>query len=79
MAKMTLKVPKGAVSMQEGTITEWMVADGDFVAVGDILYAIETEKTTLEVESPFEGKIKQLAAAGETLPVGHPVAEIHTV
>ena len=78
MAKMTLKIPKGAVSMQEGTIAEWMVEDGDHVSVGDHLYDIETEKTTMEVESPFEGTIKILAAAGETLPVGHPIAEIHT-
>jgi len=78
MAKMTLKVPKGAVSMQEGTITEWMVKDGDQVTVGQHIYDIETEKTTIEVECPFEGTIKILEAAGNVLPVGHPIAEIHT-
>ena len=78
MAKMTLKVPKGAVSMQEGTIVEWKVANGDAVAVGQPIYDIETEKTTIEVESPFEGVIKILEGAGATLPVGHPIAEIHT-
>ena len=78
MAKMTLKIPKGAVSMQQGTIVEWKVADGDTVAVGDHLYDIETEKSTIEVESPFAGTISILAQIGEALPVGHPVAEIHT-
>lgn len=78
MAKMTLKIPKGAVSMQEGTIVEWLVADGDKVSVGQHIYDIETEKSTIEIESPFEGTIKILAPVGETLPVGHPVAEIHT-
>lgn len=78
MAKMTLKVPKGAVSMQEGTIVEWKVANGDAVAVGQAIYDIETEKTTIEVESPFEGVITILEEAGATLPVGHPIAEIRT-
>jgi len=78
MAKMTLKIPKGAVSMQEGTITTWRVASGDRVAVGDPLYDIETEKTTIEIESPFDGVITILEEAGKTLPVGHPIAEIHT-
>lgn len=78
MAKMTLKMPKGAVSMQQGTITEWRVKDGDHVSVGQHIYDVETEKTTLEIESPFEGTIKILADVGEPLPVGHPVAEIHT-
>lgn len=78
MAKMTLKMPKGAVSMQEGTIVEWKVKDGDQIAVGDHIYDVETEKSTIEIESPFEGTIKILANVGETLPVGHPIAEIHT-
>lgn len=78
MAKMTLKIPKGAVSMREGTITEWKVADGARVAIGQHLYDIETEKTTMEVESPFEGVIRILEEAGRLLPVGHPIAEIQT-
>lgn len=78
MAKMTLKVPKGAVSMQSGTIVAWMVATGDTVTVGQHLYDIETEKTTIEVESPFEGVITILEEVGTTLAVGHPIAEIRT-
>lgn len=78
MARMTLKVPKGAVSMQNGTIVEWLVAPGDTVAVGQPIYAIETEKTTLEVESPFAGIITPLVEVGQTLPVGAPVATIES-
>lgn len=75
---MTLKMPKGAVSMQEGTIVEWMVSAGDRVSVGQEIYAVETEKTTLEVECPFEGIITPIAQIGQTLPVGAPVATIET-
>jgi len=78
MAKMTLKIPKGAVSMQTGTIVDWKVSNGDSVDVGQHLYDIETEKTTMEVESPFAGVITILEAEGNTLPVGHPIAEITT-
>jgi pyruvate/2-oxoglutarate dehydrogenase complex dihydrolipoamide acyltransferase (E2) component len=78
MAKMTLKLPKLGVSMQEGTITAWKVKDGDKIEVGDHLYDVESEKSTLEVDSPFAGTIRILADAGEALKVGDPVAEVHT-
>lgn len=78
MAKMTLKIPKLGVSMQEGTIVEWFVASGDSIALGQKIYAIESEKTSFEVESPFAGTITVLGAVGEALKVGTPVAEIHT-
>ena len=76
MAKMTLKLPKLAVSMQEGTIVEWLVASGAIIAQGDKIYAVETEKTSFEVESPFAGTITILVPIGETLPIGTPIAEI---
>jgi pyruvate/2-oxoglutarate dehydrogenase complex dihydrolipoamide acyltransferase (E2) component len=78
MAKMTLKIPKLGVSMQEGTIVEWFVASGDVVTLGQKIYAIESEKTSFEVESPFAGTITVLAGSGDVLKVGTPVAEIHT-
>lgn len=75
---MTLKLPKMAVSMQEGTLVEWLVKNGDTVAVGQPLYVIETEKTSSEVESPFAGEINILAETGESYKVGTPIAEIVT-
>jgi pyruvate/2-oxoglutarate dehydrogenase complex dihydrolipoamide acyltransferase (E2) component len=78
MAKMTLKLPKLAVSMQEGTIVEWLVASGTVIAQGDKIYTVETEKTSFEVESPFAGTIAILAPIGETLAIGTPIAEITT-
>ncbi len=78
MAKMVLKLPKLAVSMQEGTITAWAVASGEAVAIGQKLYDIETEKTSFEVESPFAGTITVLGITGETYAIGTPIAEIVT-
>lgn len=78
MAKMTLKVPKLAASMQQGTLSEWFVATGDRVSVGQKLYAIETEKTAFEVESPFEGVVTRIGELGVDYRIGTPVAEILT-
>ncbi|QLC26448.1 dihydrolipoamide acyltransferase [Parasphingopyxis algicola] len=76
MASMTLKMPKLAVSMQEGTLVEWLVGAGEAVSVGQAIYAVESEKTTFEVESPFGGTITPIAEVGETYPVGSSIAKI---
>ncbi|MEO1202006.1 MAG: lipoyl domain-containing protein [Pseudomonadota bacterium] len=72
----TLKVPKMAVSMKEATIAEWFVEDGDTVRRGQPIYAIETEKTTVDIESPFAGVITRIAEVGGSYGVGEPVARI---
>ncbi len=62
--------------MEEGTVADWRVQPGDQVRRGDILCEIETDKTNVEVESPFTGKVGQLLVqAGETVEVGAPLAE----
>lgn len=76
MTKITLKVPKGAVTAQEGQLVEWFVEDGQHVSLGQPIYAIEMEKTTLEIECPFEGVITRIGEAGKTYNVGDPIAEI---
>lgn len=71
-----IKIPKLGMSMQEGTIAEWHVADGDTVEAGQILYTIETDKVQNEVTSPLGGVIKLIATEGETYAVGEIVAEL---
>ena len=78
MAKMVLKLPKLAVSMREGTLVEWLAKTGDTVTVGQPLYAIETEKASTEVESPFAGIITTIGEIGQSYRVGTPIAEIVT-
>lgn len=61
--------------MEEGTVAGWRVQPGDQVRRGDILCEIETDKTTVEVESPFTGRVGEiLVPAGETVEVGAPLA-----
>ena len=78
MPKMVLKLPKLAVSMQSGTLVEWLVATDDTVLLGQPLYVIETEKTSTEVASPFAGPVVTTGEIGEEYAVGTPIAEIHT-
>ena len=71
-----LRIPKAAVSMQDGTLVEWLVADGGSVAEGQPIYNLEIEKSTMEVEAPAAGTLKQIVKAGETYQVGDTIGEI---
>ena len=71
-----LKIPKLGMSMNEATIVEWLVADGDSVQVGQPLYLLETDKTENEVPSPVAGVITLIGVVDETYEVGTVIAEI---
>jgi pyruvate/2-oxoglutarate dehydrogenase complex dihydrolipoamide acyltransferase (E2) component len=71
-----LKIPKLGMSMNEATIVQWLVADGDAVQVGQPLYLLETDKTENEVPSPVAGVIKLIGLVDETYEVGTVIAEI---
>jgi len=71
-----LKIPKLGMSMNEATIVQWLVADGDSVQVGQPLYLLETDKTENEVPSPVAGVITLIGAVDETYEVGTVIAEI---
>lgn len=71
-----INVPRLGFSMTEGTLVEWMVADGGRAEEGEVLYVIETDKVENEVVAPATGTLRHLAAPGETLDVGAPLAEI---
>ncbi len=64
-------MPKWGIEMSEGTVAEWMVAEGEPHARGAMLALIETDKITNEVEAEEAGCFVRLTAqAGETYPVG---------
>ncbi len=71
-----LRVPKAAVSMQEGTLIEWLVEDGATVTEGQPIYNLEIEKSAMEIDAPASGTLKQIGAAGETYQVGDTIGEI---
>jgi pyruvate/2-oxoglutarate dehydrogenase complex dihydrolipoamide acyltransferase (E2) component len=69
-------LPKIGFSMTEGTLAEWLVADGASVTEGQAIYALETEKATEEVEAPASGTIKIIGEAGKLYQVGDLMGEI---
>lgn len=69
-------LPKIGFSMNEGVLAEWLVEDGGQAVEGQPLYALESEKSTQEVESPASGTLKIVAQIGETYEVGTLLAVI---
>src|SRR5207248_2955611 len=62
-------LPQLSLSMEEGKVLRWLVADGDRVRAGQPVVEIETDKATVEVEAPAEGVIHFTAAEGAVLAV----------
>src|SRR5512147_898200 len=76
MAK-PIKMPKLSDQMTEGKIAEWMKKEGDEIKAGDVVAQVETEKATLDVEAFDSGVLVGITVkAGETVPVGQPIAWI---
>jgi len=66
-----VRLPQLGQTMEEGTIVGYMVGIGDEVKKADVIFEVETDKATLEVESPAEGFVKHIIAeVGQTLLVG---------
>jgi len=62
-------MPKLAMGMNEGTVVEWLVAEGQQVERGAPLMQVETEKVAYDVEAPVAGWFHILVPAGTTVPV----------
>lgn len=69
-------MPALSPTMEEGTLSKWMVKEGDSVNSGDLLAEIETDKATMEVEAVEEGVIAKLLvkAGSEGVKVNAPIA-----
>ena len=72
-----ITVPELGESIIEGTITSWLVKEGENFKSGDNLAEIETEKITIEIPAQSSGKLtKIIAPVGATVNVGQSIAEI---
>ncbi len=70
-------LPRLGQGMESGTIVRWLKAEGDTVEKGELLYELDTEKATQEVEADASGTlIKILAQEGEEIEVGKAIAVI---
>jgi len=71
-----IKMPALSPTMEEGTLSKWLVKEGDEVKSGDILAEIETDKATMEFEAVDEGHIGKIliAEGAEGVKVGTVIA-----
>ena len=72
-----IKVPELGESIIEGTLTSWLVKEGDSFEPGDNLAEIETEKITIEIPAQTSGVLtKIITPEGSSVNVGQSIAEI---
>ena len=73
----TINMPKLGFDMAEGTLVRWVKQVGENINKGDVLAEIETDKATVEVESPAGGVVLQLIVnQGDVVPVYAPFAVV---
>ena len=71
MGTFAFKMPDIGEGVVEGEVVEWMVAVGDMVKEDDPILSVMTDKATVEIPSPVDGKVtKVIGEAGDILPVG---------
>ena len=74
MAERVFAMPDLGEGLEEGEIVAWLVAANDDVTLNQPLVEVETAKATVEIPSPFAGRIMTLhGAIGEAVPVGSPL------
>ncbi|MGZ4291235.1 MAG: biotin/lipoyl-containing protein, partial [Gaiellaceae bacterium] len=68
-------MPALGMAQETGKVLRWLKAEGDSVAKGEALLEIETDKVTVEVEAPADGRLAGIRAAeGDDVPVGETIA-----
>ena len=68
-----LVMPRAGLTMVEGTISSWLVAEGAQVKKGDPIMEFENEKNTIEFNSTGDGMLHITAQEGDVVAVGAPI------
>jgi 2-oxoglutarate dehydrogenase E2 component (dihydrolipoamide succinyltransferase) len=71
-----IRIPKLGMSATEMTLLEWMFGDGDQVTEGEVIYTVETDKTTAEIEAQASGVIRPTGEEGAVYQVGDLIGTI---
>lgn len=69
-------MPRLGLTMKQGRVEKWMRRDGETVSKGEPLLEVLSEKVTATVPSPADGVLRILVPAGQSVPVGTPVAAL---
>jgi 2-oxoglutarate dehydrogenase E2 component (dihydrolipoamide succinyltransferase) len=78
MSIVELKVPVIGESITEVTLSQWLKADGAYIALDEPICEFESDKATLEFPAEAAGKLIYVAAEGDDLAIGAVVAKIDT-
>ena len=71
-----VKIPSVGESITSGVLGNWSKKEGDYVASGEVILEVETDKVTFEVYAGSAGLLKPLVPSGSTVEVGQVVALI---
>ncbi|MGY6646023.1 MAG: biotin/lipoyl-containing protein [Salinarimonas sp.] len=70
-------MPQLGMTQDSGRLTQWLKQPGDKVARGDLLFEVETDKATMEIEAQADGFLTHVKAdEGADIPVGKVIARI---
>ena len=78
MSIIEMKVPTIGESITEVTLSQWLIANGEYVALDDPICEFESDKATLEFPAEAAGKLIHIAAEDDDLEIGALVARIDT-
>ncbi len=74
---MNIAMPKIGKQMQQGVVTKWLKAIGDYVEEGELLFEMQWDNGVTEIEAPVSGTLSEiLVEAGSTVPVKEKLAVI---
>ena len=77
MGQYTIKLPDVGEGVAEAELVEWLVEEGQNVREDEVLASVMTDKATVEIPSPVEGRIIWRGATiGETVSVGTPIIRL---
>jgi 2-oxoglutarate dehydrogenase E2 component (dihydrolipoamide succinyltransferase) len=74
--KIEIRTPAVGESVARGQIAAWLKKDGQAVTMGETLFELETEKASVSVPSPAEGRLEVLVQAGVEIAIGELVGYI---
>jgi len=70
-------IPSVGMAMTEAVLNAWLKNPGDSVVSGEAIAEIETDKSSLDLESPSDGVLgRHLVAAGASVPVGQVIVRV---
>ena len=73
-----LKIPVIGESVTEVTLSSWLKQDGEYVAEGEAVCEIESDKASMELPAPSAGVLKIMAEAGSELKIGAVIGSLDT-